>query len=105
MKKLVARIILAIALALGPVAVLACGALTPAEQAHVAADGVKLSVCFATAHLCKLAAGDSSMAPCWAEFDACMVAHGYADASVATPKPKPKPLDPDAPADAGVGDS
>ncbi len=57
-----------------------CNRLTPAEQAQVASDGVKLSMCGAKAHMCKLATGDGGFGPCWDEFDACLVAHGFADA-------------------------
>jgi hypothetical protein len=60
--------------------VAACGALTPAEQVQVAKNQVDLGVCAAEAHFCKRAsAPDASLAPCWAEFDACMVAHGFQD--------------------------
>ncbi len=57
-----------------------CRTLTPAEQAQVTSDGVKLSMCGAKAHLCKLATGDAGFGPCWDEFDACLVTHGFADA-------------------------
>ncbi len=57
-----------------------CHALTPAEQEKVASDGMKLSTCAANAHLCKLAQGDAGFGPCWDEFDACLIAHGFADA-------------------------
>lgn len=60
-----------------------CGALTPADDAHVASDSIQMGTCAASAHLCKMALeADASTAACWAEFDACMTAHGFADASV-----------------------
>ena len=59
----------------------ACNALTPAEQAKVAADGVKLSMCASEAHLCKVANKhtDAGVSECWDGYEACMVAHGYRD--------------------------
>ncbi len=58
-----------------------CNALTPAEQARVASDGLQLSMCATQAHLCKMAADlDSGFTGCWDEFDACLVSHGFADA-------------------------
>jgi hypothetical protein len=57
-----------------------CGALTPAEQAGVAGDGIMLSACAGMAHGCKHDQADGNFAPCWDEYDRCMVAHGFADA-------------------------
>ncbi len=59
-----------------------CTPLTPAEQAQVAADGVKLSTCAASAHLCKQAnaLSDAGVSECWDSYEACMVSHGYRDA-------------------------
>ncbi len=64
-----------------------CNALTPAEQAKVASDGVKLSACAAAAHLCKVAnkiaadidAGDAGVSECWDQYEACMTANGFRD--------------------------
>ncbi len=62
-----------------------CKTLTPTEQAAVAKDDVTLGACFATGHLCKVAAKfsdagpDAGMAECWAEYETCMVSHGYRD--------------------------
>lgn len=56
-----------------------CHALTPAEQAVVASDGVKLGMCATAAHLCKSFDGPDA-APwqrCWDEYVACKVAHGF----------------------------
>jgi hypothetical protein len=60
-----------------------CHALTPAEQATVASDGVKLSMCATQAHICKVErhilddAGPGEYGPCWDEYVACKVAHGF----------------------------
>lgn len=59
-----------------------CKALTPAEQATVAADGVKLSMCATEAHLCKLDAerddaGDAGSSSCWDAYVDCKVRHGF----------------------------
>jgi hypothetical protein len=65
------------------VAFTGCGALTPADDAHVAMDSIQMGTCAASAHLCKRALEpDASTATCWAEYDDCMTAHGFADASV-----------------------
>jgi hypothetical protein len=56
-----------------------CKALTPAEQATVAADGVKLSMCATQAHLCKLDAerDDAGTSACWDQYVNCKVVHGF----------------------------
>jgi hypothetical protein len=56
-----------------------CGALTPAEQATVTSDGVKLSMCATQAHMCKLAAGDDAgpWDACWKEYVDCKANHGF----------------------------
>lgn len=82
-RKLLAFFVVGLMLIIARIAV-GCHALTPAEQAQVAKDDVKLGACFATSHLCKVAAkalnpDAGSFPECWAEFDACMVAHGYMD--------------------------
>lgn len=56
-----------------------CKALTPAEQAVVARDGVNISMCATAAHMCKSFDGPDA-APwdrCWDEYVACKVAHGF----------------------------
>ena len=56
-----------------------CAALTPAEQAQVASDGVKLSMCATEAHLCKLDMErlDAGFSHCWDEYVMCKTAHGF----------------------------
>lgn len=77
-RKLLAFFVVGCVLIIARIAV-GCHALTPAEQAVVASDGVKLSMCATQAHLCKSFEGPDA-APwdrCWDEYVACKVAHGF----------------------------
>lgn len=55
----------------------ACMQLSAEDKASVARDAVKLSVCNAQAHLCKLA--DGGPAACWQEYDDCIARTGLKD--------------------------
>lgn len=58
-----------------------CRTLSPSDQARVAADGIKLTVCASMAHGCKMALrDDAGTSACWDEYEECMVAHGFRDA-------------------------
>lgn len=77
-RKLIAIFVLGCALVIARIAT-GCHELTPAEQATVASDGMKLSMCATAAHLCKLAAGDDAgpWQACWDEYVECKRVHGF----------------------------
>ena len=77
-RKLIAFFVVGCAIIIARIAI-GCHALTPAEQATVAADGVKLSMCATQAHLYKLHDGEDAgpWNRCWDEYVACKVAHGF----------------------------
>jgi hypothetical protein len=61
-----------------------CGtSLSDADKAHVAGDGVQISMCAAEAHLCKkfeqTGSPDAGLSKCWDDYDACLSAHGFRD--------------------------
>ena len=61
----------------------ACGALSDTDKAHVAGDGIQISMCAAEAHLCKRfeqnGAPDAGLSKCWDDYDACLSSHGFRD--------------------------
>ena len=59
------------------------GPLSDADKAHVAGDGIQISMCAAEAHLCKRfeqkGGPDASLSKCWDDYDACLASHGFRD--------------------------
>jgi hypothetical protein len=57
--------------------------LSDADKAHVASDGIQISMCAAEAHLCKrfeqTSAPDASLSRCWDDYDTCLSSHGFRD--------------------------
>lgn len=56
-----------------------CKTLTVEDQAGIARDGVRIDMCVAKTHACKLAAGDAAASVCWPVYDGCMVGAGMKD--------------------------
>lgn len=59
-----------------------CAQLSAADQASIAADTVRISVCQAETAECKRGAGDAAAATCWPVYDDCMAHAGLRDGGV-----------------------
>lgn len=65
-----------------PCLAVACAQLSAADQATIAADTVRISVCQAETAECKRGAGDAAAAKCWPVYDDCMIHAGLKDGGI-----------------------
>ena len=62
-----------------PVVLFGCSQLTPKDKILIAEDSVRIDMCVAKTHECKLASGDAAARLCWPVYDECMVGAGVKD--------------------------